>query len=122
MSFTFIIDGVTMPTPDHKGFKVGFADADSEASNRNARGYLNRDRLRAGLRKLEVTYSFLDQAKASKVLTAVEPPFVQVRYLDPQHGVITRTMYVGDRSLPMYGKDAKGNFRWENLSFSLVER
>lgn len=122
MEFVFKINGVDMPTPAHKGFVLTSADADGPSTTRNARGYLTRDRVRSGIRKIEVTYPFPTAEQCKLVLDAISPEFFRVTYLDPQYGVVTKEMYTGDRSFPMYGTTAKGELRWESLSFSLIER
>lgn len=118
--YPFKIDGVEMPTPSQ--FQITLADADGKGAGRNAKAYTRRKRLRAGIRGIQVKYLFLTQAQAKQILDAVEPVFVEVTYFDPQHGQVTKTMNVGDRVLPFYGKDHKGNWRWQDLSFTLSEK
>lgn len=122
MAFIFRINGVDMPSPGRNGWNLTIADIDSAKTTRNARAFLRRDRLRKGMRKIEITYPFLDDVRVKTVLDAVDPEFIQVTYRDPQYGIVTKTMYVGDRVLPSYGKDINGTFRWEQLSFSLTEQ
>lgn len=115
----FEVDGVALPTPS--SIQVTLADTDGQGSGTNAKGYTRRKRLRKGVRQLEINYLFLTSEESKTILDALDPVFVNVRYIDPQFGAVTKTMYVTDRALPMYGKDYQGNLRWQNLSFTLVE-
>lgn len=111
------INGVAVKTPSK--FEVQISDLDGE-SNRNAQGDLIRDRI-AVKRKLVCEWPPLTQAESVMLLNAVKDVFFEVTYPDPQLGIITKTMYVGDRSLPAYQyKD--GEVRWSSLKFNLVER
>lgn len=112
------INGVAMPTP--KSFSVNISDLDGE-SNRNANGDLIRDRI-AIKRKLEIEYQPLDPSEISLILKAISPVFINVEYPDPQEGrSITKTMYAGDKSSPMY-YIIDGNPKWGGLKFNLIEK
>jgi hypothetical protein len=57
------------------------------------------------------------------LLNAIKDQFFTVQFLDPQLGVITRTMYVGDRSTPLYRYgNGSSDVLWENVKFSFIER
>ena len=112
------VNGVAMPTP--KSFTVNISDLDGE-SNRNANGDLIRDRI-ATKRKLEIEYPPLDPSDISLILKAISPVFISVEYPDPQEGgFITKTMYAGDKSSPMYSI-INGQPKWSGLKFNLIER
>ena len=106
-----------MPTPS--SFSVNIEDIDGE-SERTADGNLHRERIGVK-RKLELEYSYLNQEQSSKLLNAVQSVFFNVEYPDPQLGVITKTFYVGSRSVPTYSY-VKNVPMWKNLKFNLVER
>lgn len=118
----FKINDVPMPIPSKGGFSVKISDADGEGSGRNAKMYVRRQRIRKGIRAIDVSYTFIDQATSKKILDALEPEFINVTYRDPQLGVTTKRMYVGDRTVPAYGRTIHGVFKWEKLSFTLVEQ
>lgn len=112
------VNGVVMPTP--KSFTVSISDLDGE-SNRNANGELIRDRI-ATKRKLEIEYQPLDLSEISLILKAISPVFISVEYPDPQEGgVITKTMYAGYKSSPMYSI-INGQPKWSGLKFNLIEK
>lgn len=111
------IKGVVIPTP--KTFEVTINDLDGE-SNRNARGELLRDRI-AVKRKLNLEWPALSQSEISTLLKAVSSVFFTVTFPDPQLGVITKTMYVGDRTSPAY-QYINGTVKWSGLKMNFIEK
>lgn len=111
------INGVAIATP--KTFEVTINDLDGE-SNRNANGDLIRDRI-AIKRKLNLEWGLLSQTETSKLLKSVKDVFFDVTYPDPMDGIVTRTMYVGDRASPAYSY-IKGEIKWGGIKFNLIER
>ena len=58
----------------------------------------------------------------SVLLKAVKDEFFTVSFPDPQEGkVITKTMYVGSRTAPVYTWH-KGVPQWTSLSMNFIER
>lgn len=113
------INGVVIATP--KTFEVTVSDLDGE-SDRNANGQLIRDRI-AIKRKLNLEWPPLTQAESSKLLNAVSDVFFVVEFPDPQLGIISKTMYVGDRSIPAYFYDKKNKeVKWQDLKMNFIER
>ena len=107
------INGVAIATP--KTFEVTVSDLDGN-SERNANGELIRDRL-AVKRKINLEWPALTQAQSSRLLSAVSDVF----FTDPQLGVISRTMYVGDRTTPAYSC-INGIVKWSGLKMNFIER
>lgn len=114
------INGVDIATP--KVFKVDISDIDGE-SNRNAKGDLIRDRI-ATKRKLSCEWPPLEMNEISTLLKAVKDVYFTVEYPDPVEGMfITKTMYVGDRSAPLFSYDkTKGKYLWQGLSMNIIEK
>ena len=111
------INGVDIATP--KVFEVAVSDLDGE-SNRNANGELIRDRI-AVKRKLNLEWGPLTQAEIAPILNAVSGVFFTVTFPDPQLGITTKTMYVGDRTSPAYQyKD--GQVKWQGLKMNFIEK
>ena len=114
----FKIGGVDMPAPET--FEPSIQDIDGENSNRDLSGTMYRDRI-AVKRKLNLQWGPLTQDESSKLLNAVSNEFFECTFIDPQLGQITKTMYVGDRSIPALVEDDNG-LRWKNLKMNFVER
>lgn len=113
------VNGVTIKAP--KKMSVTTSDVDGETT-RNALGNLIRDRI-AVKRKIELEFPPMTQSEMSTLLTAVQNTFFSVTYLDPKDGVVTKTMYVGDRSSPMYRYgNGSSDVLWEGLSMNFIEQ
>ena len=111
------IGGVVIATP--KTYEVGISDLDGE-SNRNANGELVRDRI-AVKRKLNLEWGPLTQSEIQTLLSAVSGVFFMVTFPDPQLGMTTKTMYVGDRTAPAYSY-IDGEVKWQGLKMNFIER
>ena len=113
------INGVKIATP--KTYEVTVNDLDGE-SNRNANGELIRDRI-AVKRKLNLEWQPLTQSEISALLKAVSSVFFTVTFPDPELGMITKTMYVGDRTAPAYFYDEKTKqVKWSGLKMNFIEK
>lgn len=111
------VNGVDIATP--KVFEVSISDLDGE-SNRNANGDLIRDRI-AVKRKINLEWQPLSQLEMQTLLNTVSSVFFTVTFPDPQSGMITKTMYVGDRTAPAYQyKD--GAVKWSGLKMNFIEK
>lgn len=112
------INRVAIATP--KTFEVAISDIDGE-SNRNAAGDMCRDRI-ATKRKLNLEWPPLSYADCSILLKAVKDVFFTVTYPDPMEGtMLTKTMYVGDRTTPAY-QYINGVPKWSGLKMNFIER
>ena len=113
------INGVVIATP--KSYETTVTDLDGE-TNRNANGELIRDRI-AVKRKLNLEWGPLSQSEIAPILNAVSGVFFTVTFPDPELGMITKTMYVGDRTAPayMYDEEAK-EVKWQGLKMNFIEK
>jgi hypothetical protein len=111
------INGVAIAAPSV--YEMTIQDLDGE-SNRNANGDLIRDRI-AVKRKLNLEWPPLDQREISTLLNAVSSVFFTVTFPDPQLGMITKTMYVGDRTAPAYVY-INGEVKWSSLKMNFIEK
>lgn len=111
------INGVAIATPS--AYEVTIQDLDGE-SNRNASGNMIRDRI-AVKRKLNLEWPPLSQWEVSTLLNAVSSIFFTVEFPDPQLGMVTKTMYVGDRTAPAY-QYKSGEVKWSNLKMNFIEK
>ena len=111
------INGVKVATP--KTYEPTISDLDGE-SNRNANGELVRDRI-AVKRKLNLEWGPLTQNEIQILLSAVSSVFFTVTFPDPQLGMVTKTMYVGDRTAPAY-QYINGEVKWQGLKMNFIEK
>ena len=72
--------------------------------------------------RLDVTCRPLTSAEASVVLRAILPEYVTVRYIDPQDGSVTRTMYSNNIPTLCSQVYSDGTCLWTGLTFPLIER
>jgi hypothetical protein len=111
------INGVEIPTPSD--YQVDIMDLSK--AERNARGTMIIERITTK-RKLELTWKYLSKEDLSNLLSKLTSVFFTVTYIDPQTGgTISGTFYVGDRSAGAMDY-IKGNIRWKDIKFSLIER
>lgn len=111
------INGVAIATPSV--YEITIQDLDGE-SNRNANGDLIRDRITVK-RKINLEWPPLSQSEIQTLLNAVSSVFFTVTFPDPQQGMTTKTMYVGDRTAPAYSY-IKGVVKWEGLKMNFIEK
>ena len=111
------INGVDIATP--KTFEITITDIDGE-SNRNAQAELIRDRI-AVKRKISLEWPPLTQSQSTTLLNAVSSVFFTVTFPDPQQGIVTKTMYVGDRTSPAY-QFINGEVKWSGLKMNFIEK
>ena len=115
------INGKLLPNPTK--YKASFSDLDSSDSTRNELGVLTRNRIRAGVVKLELGFT-LKGSEVQAILDSVQPAKVSVEYTDTfQAAPKTIQAYVGDRSCELKKKTSEGHPEedlWE-VSFNLIE-
>lgn len=113
------INGVSLPPPS--SLKVSMQDLDSEGTTRNERGVLQRDRIREGVYKIELTFNAKKGSEIQIIESAIKPAKLSVTFPSTT-GMITKQMYVGDRTkeVVLYNGGDFDNIRW-TLSFNLVE-
>lgn len=113
------VNGVEITAP--KTYQPSLNDIDGE-TNRNAKGELIRDRI-ATKRKLEMEWGPLSQSEISTLLNAVKDEFFECEFIDPLDGIITKIMYVGDRTAPAYLFDEDSQeMRWKGLKMNFIEK
>lgn len=89
---------------------------------RNANGELVGDLVGYKM-KLKVTWGLLEGNKFRLLLSAVDPFFVTVQYLDPRTGGMgTGQFYAGSRSGRLALRDKNGVNYWADAAFNLIER
>ncbi len=117
----FLIAGNKVKIPNE--LTVSVQTLDSGSSGRNANGDMVRDII-GRKTKLDVKWGPLNTAEVSLILRLIDAAFVTVRYLDPQEGgLITKTFYCGDRSIPVYSWNSKYlAMMWQGLNVPFIEK
>ena len=111
------INGITIPTPSD--YSVGIMDLSQ--AERNANGTMIIERI-ATKRKLDLEWNFLTKEQLSTLLNRVSSVFFQVEYIDPQENKKrTGTFYAGDRNVGALDY-RRGNIRYKDIKFNLIER
>lgn len=112
------INGVGLPPPTT--LKIGLQDLDSPDSTRNERGYLQRDRIRQGMYRIELSFDVKTATEIALIESVLVDASLTVSFPDAG-GRKTRTMYVGDRNKEMVlNNPVPSKARW-SLSFNLIE-
>ena len=104
-----------MPSP--ASYSLGLSDLDSESTKRNESGYMQRDRIRGGIRKYPFKWRCLSDSDASTLLSAVSGENFTVSVKEPS-GMVTKTVYAGDKTVDAVNTVA--GIRWD-VSFDMVE-
>lgn len=121
-AYRFTVNGVSLlQYLAEDGIKWTRVDVESSDAGRTLDGVMHRGRVATKVR-LDVKCRPLTSSEASLVLRAILPEYVTVRYIDPQDGSVTRTMY--SNNIPtlcsqVYSDDT---CLWTGLEFPLVER
>lgn len=117
----FIIAGNKVKMP--KEISVSIQTLDSGSSGRNANGDMVRDIL-AKKTKIDAKWGPLNTSEVSLILRAIDSAFFDIRYFDPQEGgLITKSFYCGDRSIPVYSWNNKfSTMMWQGLSVPFIEK
>lgn len=110
------INNIDIPTPSD--FQVGIMEIAN--AERNAKGQMLKDHI-AFKRKLQLKYKYLESKKLAALLQLVNKNNFFVKYPDPETGKMeTKSFYSGDKSLGVFDYN-KGNPRWVDISFDLIE-
>ncbi len=109
-----------MPSPSE--YEVSIHDLDSENTKRTETGVLFRDRVRAGVYKIEVTWK-VSGTELQIIASSLSPSKFSVTFFDPTSATNAVTdMYCGPKSgkLIKYDNSNPSNSIWE-LTASLIE-
>lgn len=113
---------VGLPEPALGGYTPEIYDVDASTTGRNQSGTMIRDRVSVK-RKLNCTWHNIPASEAKTLLDLVTSVFFELKYLDPlTNTYLTKTFYVGDRSIPMYSKATPLGTIYSELSMNFIER
>ena len=114
------INGVALPTPTT--CSISEYDIDSASSGRGESAYMFRERIRANVCKIDLSWDGASPADAQTIRNAIADAFFEVTvwFLGEER---TMTMYAGDRSYNPHFTENNGQKleRWD-ISFSLTEQ
>lgn len=111
------VDGAAIPSPS--SFQWEREDLSDSSAGRTEDGKMHKNRIGNKV-AVSLSWNNISTAKASQILNAFEPEYVNVRYLDPEiGGYTTKTFYVGNRTAPMYNSQLG---LWSNVSFKIIEQ
>lgn len=106
-----------VPTPQTYGWSVEDLDSEEGTGRSNSDGEMFRDRV-ATKRKLSFTWPPLSISETSRLLKALEPEFISVKYLDAREGdYLTKIFYAGPQSA-----NCGHRARWLGISANLIEK
>ena len=106
----------TPPTPTK--YEVEIQDIDGEGTGRGETGYMDRERVRAGVYKLSLEFTNIPSSDVSNIKNAIKSETISVKLFDG--GYVDAIMYSGNRKLTLKYIDDNSNAFWD-LSFSLTE-
>ena len=121
MSAIITIGSTELPAPVE--YTVTLQDIDSENTRRTESGILTRDRVRAGVYKIQATWK-VNKTDLKIITDAISPAKFSVTFFDPTTSTSpTKSMYCGDRAgklVLLKDPNNPGESLWE-LSTSLIE-
>ena len=119
-----VVNGVPLPGPVE--FKVKCSDGDSDNSKRGEDWVMHRDRVRANIYRIDVTWQVAG-SDYTIIMNALNIPVntsASVTFWDPNTGAFhTANMYPGDRDaelIALFDEDMPANNLWR-LSCPLVQ-
>lgn len=111
------VNGASVPCPS--GYVYNLQDVSSSDAGRTEDALMHKERIAQKV-KLELSWKNVTTVECAAVLTAFNPQYISITYLDAKAGdYLTKTFYVGDRSAPLY--NARLGL-WENVSFNVIEQ
>ncbi len=121
-TFRFTVNGVSLLNYlAEDGIKWTRFDVEAPDTGRTLDGVMHRGRVASKVR-LDVTCRPLKDSEVRTVLNAILPEYVTVRYIDPQDGSVTKTMYSNNIPTICATVNPDGTALWTGLSFPLIER
>lgn len=111
------VDGHTVRPPSE--YQWSLQDVSDPDAGRTEDALMHKLRITQKV-KLQLAWNNISTGDASNILTAFNPEYITVEYLDPMAGAyLTKRFYVGDRSAPMYNNTIGV---WSNVSFNIIEQ
>lgn len=111
------VDNATnIPAPSKYDWKL--SDVSSADAGRTEDGLMHKMRITQKVH-LELEWQNVGDADAQTILTAFQPEYISIKYFDyKSNGFLTKTFYVGDRSVSAYNRVKKIG----TISFNVIEQ
>lgn len=106
----------TPPAPTEYALEI--LDIDSDETGRGETGFMSRERVRAGIYKLALSFTNITSDDVLSIKEAIAPESVTVTLFDG--GDVVAEMFVGNRTLKLKSIDDNANCFWD-MSFNLTE-
>ena len=120
--FRFSVNGISLVNYlAEDGIKWTRFDVEAPDTGRTLDGVMHRGRVASKVR-LDITCRPLQSSEIMVVLGAIMPEYVTVRYIDPQDGAVTKTMYSNNIPTICATVNSDGTAVWKGLTFPLIER
>lgn len=121
-TYRFSVNGISLLNYlAEDGIKWTRFDVEAPDTGRTLDGVMHRGRVASKVR-LDITCRPLKSSEAMTVLRAILPEYVTVRYIDPQDGSVTKTMYSNNIPTLCSQVYPDGTCLWTGLTFPLIER
>ena len=105
-----------IPCPSRYLWKL--SDVSSADAGRTEDAKMHKERIGQKVH-LELEWQNVSDSVASTILTAFQPEYISVKYYDYKAlGFLTKTFYVGDRSVDSYNRAKKIS----TISFNIIEQ
>lgn len=121
---TLTVNGVNIvPFIAYGGLSYQLSDIDDPKTGRMMDGTMRRGKITDKEKWKVKCRANLTTEELSAVVRAISHQYVTVVFLSPKtNSIVTKTMYVGDRTAAHCIERDSGVILWKDLSFSLIER
>ena len=111
------VDNATnIPSPSKYDWKL--SDVSSSDAGRTEDGLMHKMRIAQKVH-LELEWQHISDSDAQTILSAFQPEYISIKYFDyKQNDFLTKTFYVGDRSVSAYNRVKKIG----TISFNVIEQ
>lgn len=110
------VDGYSIKTPSSLSY--GTQDVSDSDAGRTEDGLMHKNKIGETL-SLSLAWNNIKTSEVSQILKRFHPEYIEVTYYDLlAETYLTKTFYVGDRSVPQYS----GILDVWSLSFNIIQR
>lgn len=116
------VDGVAIPCPAQgDGYQWSLNDISDSDAGRCESGKMHKNRIAQKV-KLELKWRNVSIADGATILTAFNPEYFNVKYLDAMSGTMqTKRFYRGDPNAGLYSFNPIARV-WTEIAFNIIEQ